>query len=167
MSGVNNTITTTMKKLMNILLAAAAPLLLCHCATTVASHVPAARGTPTGDIRVDLLTQVSTQSRIVPVTPTCAPGRAALAAAPRQYTTSPEGIVVSTNRLAPVEGYEKVGSGTGQLLQGAGVMTLGVGAVAGKLGTRVNNSSYSKSSSSSTSGVTLGGCNDGPYIYGY
>lgn len=153
-----------MKTILNIILAAVTPMLMCNCTSTVASHVPAARGTATGDIKVDALTSVATSSRIVPgVTPTCAPGRASVAAAP--WTTSNEGIVITTNRMSKVEGFNQVATGVGNLAQGAGVLTLGIGAVNGKLGTRVNNSSYSKSSS--TSGVKLGGCNDGPYIYGY
>ena len=126
--------------------------------------MPAARGTATGDIKVDALTSVATSSRIVPgVTPTCAPGRASVAAAP--WTTSNEGIVITTNRMSKVEGFNQIATGAGNLAQGAGVLTLGISAAKGKLGTRVNNSSYSNSSS--TSGVTLGGCNDTPYIYGY
>jgi hypothetical protein len=152
--------------LMNILAAGVLPLALCNCTTTVAHHVPAARGTATGDIKVDALTSVATQSRIVPgcVTPTCAPGRTSLASA-APWTTSNEGITVTTNRLSKVEGFNQVASGVGNLAQGAGVLTLGIGAVNGKLGTRVNNSSYS----SSRSGVHLGGCAnpDSPYIYGY
>lgn len=154
-----------MKKLMNIIAAGIMPMALCHCTTTVAHHVPSARGTATGDIKVDMLTQVATQSRIVPgcVAPTCAPGRNSVAAAPK-WVTSDEGIVISTNRLSPVEGYNHVTSGTGNLLQGGGVLTFGIGAAKGKLRPRTN----IHTSSTSTSGVHLGGCADpnSPYIYG-
>lgn len=156
-----------MKTFMKLILAAATPLLLCHCTSTVASHVPSARGTATGDIKVDKLTSVATQSRIVPVTPTCVPGRAALASAPQQFTTSPEGIVVTTNRMAPVEGWNHVASGTGNLLQGGGVLGVGIGAMQGKLRSQTN--IRNSATSYSRSGVHLGGCAspDSPYIYGY
>jgi hypothetical protein len=152
-------------KLMNILAAGILPMALCNCTTTVADHVPMARGTATGEIKVDPLTQVSTFSRIVPgsVAPTCAPGRNAVLAAP-PWATSNEGIAIATNRLAPVEGYNHVASGTGNLLQGGGVLTFGIGAARGKLRSQTN----VHSSSTSTSGVNLGGCTDptSPYIYG-
>ena len=148
--------------MLNIVAAGILPLALSNCSTTVADHVPPARGTATGQIKVDALTQVSTVSRIVPGSgaPTCAPGRNAIASAP-QWTTSNEGITVTTNRLSKVEGFNQVASGVGNLAQGAGVLTLGIGAVNGKLGTRVNNSSYSRSSAS----IRPGEC--GPYVYGY
>jgi hypothetical protein len=149
-------------KLMNILAAGVLPLALCHCATTVADHVPPARGTATGQIKVDALTSVATQSRIV--APTCTPSRNSVASA-APWTTSNEGITVTTNRMSKVEGFNQIASGVGNLAQGAGVLTLGFGAANGKMGTRVNNSSYSSSSAK----VRLGGCTnpDSPYIIGY
>ena len=149
--------------MLNIVAAGILPLALSNCANkTVANLVPPAAGTATGSIKVDSLTQVATRSRIIPGAPNCSPGRNSAAAVPWQ--TSEEGIEVTTNRLSPVEGYNQVTTGTGNLLQGGGVLGVGIGSAKGKLGTRINNhtSSYSKS------GVRLGGCADpdSPYIIG-
>jgi len=157
--------------MLNYFAAGILPLALSNCANkTVANLVPPAAGTATGSIKVDSLTQVSTVSRIVPgsVTPTCGPGRNAVASAP-QWTTSNEGITVTTNRMAPVEGYNHVASGTGNLLQGGGVLTGGIGILKGKMRSTTNIRNSANATSSSTSSATFPTpCADpnSPYIFG-
>lgn len=150
-----------MKNITRSILAMLASLALCNCKTTVADYVPPARGTATGQIKVDWLTEVGTMSRITPgaSAPVCAPGKNAVVAANPQWTTTAEGITVTTNRISGAQGYNHVASGTGTLLQGGGILTGGIGVAAGKLRPRIN---Y-------TNKLRLGGCADpsSPYIYGY
>jgi hypothetical protein len=154
-----------MKPILNSIIAILATLTLCNCTSTVADYVPPARGTATGSIPVDWLTQVGTVSRIVPgsAAPGCAPSRNSVAATNPQWVTTAEGITVTTNRISGAEGYNHVASGTGNLLQGGGVLTGGIGIARGKLRSHINNNVNSRS------GVHLGGCTDpnSPYIYGY
>lgn len=86
-----------------------------------------------------------------------------MAATNPQWVTTAEGITVTTNRISGAEGYNHVASGTGNLLQGGGVLTGGIGIARGKLRSHINNNVNSRS------GVHLGGCTDpnSPYIYGY
>lgn len=148
-----------MKPILNSIIAILATLTLCNCKSTVADYVPPARGTATGSIPVDWLTEVGTMSRIVPgsTAPVCAPGKNAVAATNPQWTTTADGITVTTRRISGAEGYNHVASGTGNLLQGGGVLTGGIGIAAGKL----------RSHNNMRQSVRLGGCDpNSPYIYG-
>ena len=156
-----------MKTILKSILTIATAMTLCNCKSTVADYVPPARGTATGQIKVDWLTEVGTMSRITPgaSAPVCAPGKNAVAAANPQWATTAEGITVTTNRISGAQGYNHVASGTGNLLQGGGVLTGGIGIARGKLRSTINNNN----NVNSRSGVHLGGCTDpnSPYIYGY
>ncbi len=154
-----------MKNITRSILAIASAMVLCNCKTTVGELVPPARGTATGDIKVDWLTEVGTVSRITPgsTASVCSPGKNAMAAARGQWATTAEGVTVTTRRISGAEGYNHVASGTGNLLQGGGILTGGIGIARGKLRSNINNNVNSRS------GVHLGGCTDpnSPYIYGY
>jgi len=154
-----------MKYIHSTLLAILAPLALCNCQSTVGDYVPPARGTATGQIKVDWLTEVGTMSRIVPgsTASVCVPSRNSVGAANPQWATTAEGITVTTNRISRAEGYNHVASGTGNLLQGGGIVTGGIGIARGKLRPQVNNNVKLRS------GGNFGGCTNpnSPYIYGY
>lgn len=158
-----------MKTIATSLLAILASLALCNCKSTVADYVPPARGTATGQIKVDWLTEVGTMSRIVPGSnaPVCAPGRNAVAAANPQWTTTADGITVTTNRISGAQGYNHVASGTGNLLQGGGVLMGGIGILNGKMRSSIRNSANATSSSTSRATFPTP-CADpnSPYIYG-
>ena len=159
-----------MKNIVNSILAIATAMALCNCKSTVADHVPPARGTATGQIKVDWLTEVGTMSRITPgaSAPVCASGKNPVAAANPQWATTADGITVTTNRISGAQGYNHVASGTGTLLQGGGVLTGGIGLLKGKLRstTNIRNSANATSSSSSTFPTPCADPNS-PYIYGY
>ena len=152
-----------MKSIITSVLAIATAMAFCSCkTTTVADHVPPAAGTPTGSIKVDWLTSVGTVSRIAPVTPGCTSKRAS-APAPQKFETTSEGITVTTNRMAPVEGYHHGASGTGDALGGGGTFLLGGAALKGKFRSQINNNNNLRNN------LRLGGRTDpnSPYIYGY
>lgn len=84
------------------------------------------------------------------------------------WATTQEGIMVATNRMAPVEGYNHVASGTGNLLQGGGVLAGGIGILNGKTRSTTNIRNSANATSSSTSSSNFPHCSDpnSPYIYG-
>lgn len=160
-----------MKTIVTSILAIATTMAFCSCKTIVADHVPAARGTATGDIKVDALTSVSTMSTIRPGSTgsQCTPGRNSVAATNTRWATTADGITIATNRMAPVEGYNHVASGTGNLLQGGGVLMGGIGILKGKMRSTTNIRNSANATSSSTSSATFPTpCADpnSPYIYG-
>ena len=159
---------------MNIItsvLAIATAMALCSCKTIVADHVPAARGTATGDIKVDALTSVSTMSTIRPGSTgsQCTPGRNSVAATNTRWATTADGITVATNRMSPVEGYHHVASGTGDLAGGVGTTLIGGAALKGKFRSQINNNNNWRNENNLRNNLRLGGCTDpnSPYIYGY
>lgn len=108
---------------------------LSNCAHTVGDIVPSAKGTQTGDIKVDWRTTVSTESRIAPVSaPVCSASRPCLLN--QQWATTTEGITVRTER----DSTARVGS---DYARSGGAWLLGTAGVTGKLRSDINNSSRS------------------------
>ena len=92
---------------------------------TVGTYVPAARGTDTGNIRVDALTSVDTSSRIIPAQvavpaqpcqqcrqANCPHARPA-GTEMRWVTDASRGIEINTHRQSLVSGARDVGIGVG------------------------------------------------------
>ena len=119
---------------------------------TVGTYVPAARGTDTGNIKVDALTSVDTSSRIIPAqvavpAQPCAqcrqvncPHARAAGTEMRWVTDASRGIEINTHRQSVVQGVRDVGIGVGAAAGGVGV-------AAGQLKTKIINHGASANAS--------------------
>ena len=140
-----------MKKYITTIAITIAGAMLTACGT-VGTYVPAARGTDTGNIKVDALTSVDTSSRIIPAQvavpaqpcqqcrqANCPHARPA-GTEMRWVTDASRGIEINTHRQSLVRGVRDVGIGVGAAAGGVGV-------AAGQMRTKIINSGSSANAS--------------------